>query len=367
MSDTGTASKLRCVVSRLIAAGDIRAEDPAACVVGVLVKQHPEYGRKPQAALRNMVRDALSEGSINDTDVSATGKRTIETCVVNVSGGDSGVAKAVASMNDGLRGTYSALQGSALASSTSSRQGDGSASAARSSKKRRVHGTAPEEVVASVDPVAASRRLAPQVSLNEYVGYAGAVTRVREAVVDQLSARESYAALGVDGPRGVLVHGPPGCGKTLLCRATAGSAAIALAAEGGGELSYFELSGGDLGSGPEAEMNLERLLSAATTAAPSLVFLDDLDVLIGCGGGGGVSNGSESLHARRLAQCRMFRMFLSLGQFHLIINAPEGFTSFPSSPNLEDLPPPRMISKVDVARILIGLKDSRAWASQRIP
>ncbi|EGB04514.1 hypothetical protein AURANDRAFT_32385 [Aureococcus anophagefferens] len=203
-------------------------------------------------------------------------------------------------MNDGLRGTYSALQGSPLASPTSSRQGDGSASAARSSKKRRVHGTAPEEVVASVDPVAASRRLAPQVSLNEYVGYAGAVTRVREAVVDQLSARESYAALGVDGPRGVLVHGPPGCGKTLLCRATAGSAAIALAAEGGGELSYFELSGGDLGSGPEAEMNLERLLSAATTAAPSLVFLDDLDVLIGCGGGAGVSNGSI---ASRLCGC----------------------------------------------------------------
>tara|TARA_B100000475_G_scaffold45862_2_gene30515 strand:+ start:26 stop:562 length:537 start_codon:yes stop_codon:yes gene_type:complete len=177
------------------------------------------------------------------------------------------------------------------------------------------------------------------VSLNEYVGYAGAVTRVREAVVDQLSARESYAALGVDGPRGVLVHGPPGCGKTLLCRATAGSAAIALAAEGGGELSYFELSGGDLGSGPEAEMNLERLLSAATTAAPSLVFLDDLDVLIGCGGGAGVSNGSESLHARRLAQCRM-RVVLSLGQFYLIINAPEGLRVFPPLPTWKISPHP---------------------------
>ena len=292
-------AKLRHVVNQLLTSMEICAQDSPASVVGVLVKRHPEYGRKPQAALRNVVREVLSRGKplcdgTSDVDIESA-KRPSEGRIVM---GDSPRTPALASTNDGLRGSYLALNRGTSGSSALSSQDKPTASATRPPKKRRVGESSFEEAGSSFDPVVSARKPVPRAFLENIVGCPGAVNRIREAVVDQLLARETYAALGVDGPRGVLVHGPPGCGKTFLCKATAGSAAAAIADSGGGELSYFELSAADLGSGPEAERNLDRLLAAATLAAPSLILVDDLDVLLSGGSGGKVG---ESIHARRLA------------------------------------------------------------------
>ena len=305
-------AKLRHVVNELLASRDICAQDSPASVVGVLVKRHPEYGRKPQAALRNVVREVLSRGKTlcdGPSDAYRAPAKGLPDSRVVV-GSDPG-SSTVASMNDRLRGSYLALNCEASGLSASSSQDIVSASTARSSKKRRAGELSLEEAGSSFDPVLSARRSTPVLSLDDVVGCLGAVSRTREAVVDQLLARETYAALGVNGPRGVLVHGPPGCGKTLLCRATAGSAAVAVADIGGRELSYFELSAADLGSGPEAERNLDRLLATATFAAPSLVLLDDLDVLLSIGSGG---KGGDSLHSKRLSS-RLCACFDALPSF----------------------------------------------------
>ena len=81
----------------------------------------------------------------------------------------------------------------------------------------------------------AARAPAPAERLEDVLGAEAAVAAMREAVVEPLAHARSYAELGVDGPRGVLVHGPPGCGKTFLGRSVAGSAAAEVPG-----LAYFE-------------------------------------------------------------------------------------------------------------------------------
>ena len=152
-----------------------------------------------------------------------------------------------ASMNDGLRGAYAA-------------QTRGGGGGARRRASPRAGGAAP----AAAGAAEAARAPAPAERLEDVLGAEAAVAAMREAVVEPLAHARSYAELGVDGPRGVLVHGPPGCGKTFLGRSVAGSAATQVPG-----LAYFEVAAPDLGSGPEAEQQLALLLESARSAAPS--------------------------------------------------------------------------------------------------
>ncbi|CAH0367245.1 unnamed protein product [Pelagomonas calceolata] len=179
-------------------------------------------------------------------------------------------------MNDGLRGAYAAQ----------TRGGGGGGARRRASP--RAGGAAP----AAAGAAEAARAPAPAERLEDVLGAEAAVAAMREAVVEPLAHARSYAELGVDGPRGVLVHGPPGCGKTFLGRSVAGSAAADVPG-----LAYFEVAAPDLGSGPEAEQQLALLLESARSAAPALVLLDDLDALLGTGSD---KKGGET-HARRLS------------------------------------------------------------------
>ncbi|AXK87461.1 AAA family ATPase [Nocardia farcinica] len=92
-----------------------------------------------------------------------------------------------------------------------------------------------------------------------------------EAVLWPLRHPDSFARLGVDPPRGVLLYGPPGCGKTFLVRALAGS----------GQLSVHAVKGAELmdkwvGS---SERAVRELFQRARDSAPSLIFLDEVDAL----------------------------------------------------------------------------------------
>ncbi|MEU7765867.1 AAA family ATPase [Nocardia sp. NPDC049190] len=92
-----------------------------------------------------------------------------------------------------------------------------------------------------------------------------------EAVLWPLRHPDSFARLGIDPPRGVLLYGPPGCGKTFLVRALAGS----------GQLSVHAVKGAELmdkwvGS---SERAVRELFQRARDSAPSLIFLDELDAL----------------------------------------------------------------------------------------
>ncbi len=92
-----------------------------------------------------------------------------------------------------------------------------------------------------------------------------------ETVLWPLSYPDSFARLGVDPPRGVLLYGPPGGGKTFLMRALAGT----------GRLNVFVVKGAELLDKyvGESERAVRELFRRASDAAPALVFLDEVDAL----------------------------------------------------------------------------------------
>ncbi len=92
-----------------------------------------------------------------------------------------------------------------------------------------------------------------------------------EAVLWPLRHPDSFSRLGIEPPRGVLLYGPPGCGKTFLVRALASS----------GQLSVHAVKGAELmdkwvGSSEKA---VRELFQRARDSAPSLIFLDEVDAL----------------------------------------------------------------------------------------
>ncbi|SFS56668.1 transitional endoplasmic reticulum ATPase [Saccharopolyspora flava] len=103
----------------------------------------------------------------------------------------------------------------------------------------------------------------------------GDMTEVKQALTETvlwpLQYPDSFTRLGVEPPRGVLLYGPPGCGKTYLVRALAGS----------GRLNVLTVKGAELMDKwvGESERAVRELFLRARGAAPSLVFLDEVDAL----------------------------------------------------------------------------------------
>jgi cell division protease FtsH len=109
-----------------------------------------------------------------------------------------------------------------------------------------------------------------QVDFDDVAGIEEAVEEVRE-IVDFLKEPEKYQTLGARIPKGVLLLGAPGTGKTLLARAVAGEA----------QVPFFSLSGSDfvemfVGVGAS---RVRDLFKQAAQHAPCIVFIDELDAL----------------------------------------------------------------------------------------
>lgn len=115
-----------------------------------------------------------------------------------------------------------------------------------------------------------------------------------EAVLWPLRHPDSFARLGIDPPRGVLLYGPPGCGKTFLVRALAGT----------GQLSVHAVKGAELmdrwvGS---SERAVRELFQRARDSAPSLIFLDEVDALAARRGQSGDSGVGDRVVAALLTE-----------------------------------------------------------------
>ncbi len=109
------------------------------------------------------------------------------------------------------------------------------------------------------------------VTLDDVGDMVEAKQALTEAVLWPLQHPDTFARLGVDPPRGVLLYGPPGCGKTFVVRALAST----------GQLSVHAVKGSELmdkwvGSSEKA---VRELFRRARDSAPSLVFLDEVDAL----------------------------------------------------------------------------------------
>ena len=92
-----------------------------------------------------------------------------------------------------------------------------------------------------------------------------------EAVLWPLQHPDTFARLGVEPPRGVLLYGPPGCGKTFIVRALASTGRLSVHAVKGSELMDKWVG--------SSEKAVRELFGRARDSAPSLVFLDEVDAL----------------------------------------------------------------------------------------
>src|SRR5918995_3912072 len=100
-------------------------------------------------------------------------------------------------------------------------------------------------------------------------GLGDAVARVREMIELPLRHPELFKRLGVEAPKGVLLHGPPGTGKTLLAKAVANETNANFYTIGGPEImsKYYG----------ESEERLRNVFQEAQKNAPSIIFIDELD------------------------------------------------------------------------------------------
>lgn len=108
-----------------------------------------------------------------------------------------------------------------------------------------------------------------RVSYEDVGGLKPQLHRVREMIELPLRFPEVFERLGIDPPKGVLLHGPPGCGKTLIARAIAHET----------EANFFTVSGPEIIHKfyGESEAHLRKIWDEATKKGPSIIFLDEVD------------------------------------------------------------------------------------------
>ncbi|KAG7999851.1 Nuclear valosin-containing protein-like, partial [Nibea albiflora] len=110
----------------------------------------------------------------------------------------------------------------------------------------------------------------PSLKFEDVGGNEDTLTEVCKLLI-HIRHPEVYQQLGMVPPRGFLLHGPPGCGKTLLAQAVAGEL----------QLPMLKVSAPELVSGVsgESEQKLRELFDMAVSSAPCILFIDEIDAI----------------------------------------------------------------------------------------
>jgi len=116
-----------------------------------------------------------------------------------------------------------------------------------------------------------NRRRVLSASYEEIGGLDEEIRRLREIIELPLRHPEVFQKLGVEAPNGILLYGPPGCGKTLLARALANEC----------EANFFTMNGPEIMNKyyGETEGKLRDLFREARENSPSIIFIDEIDAL----------------------------------------------------------------------------------------
>ncbi|MCX6670012.1 MAG: CDC48 family AAA ATPase [Methanothrix sp.] len=107
------------------------------------------------------------------------------------------------------------------------------------------------------------------ISYEDIGGLSKEIREIREMIEVPLRHPEIFSRLGINPPRGVLLHGPPGTGKTLIARAVASET----------DANFVSISGPEIVSKfyGESEQRLRQIFEEAAKAAPSIIFIDEID------------------------------------------------------------------------------------------
>jgi ribosome biogenesis ATPase len=146
----------------------------------------------------------------------------------------------------------------------SSKKRESKTAAERESKRQKKESKEAKEAKIDVAPPTG-------VSLEDLGGVSKVMNQLKEHLVLPLLCPEEYAQREIPIPRGILLHGPPGCGKTVICRAAAAELGV----------PFIEILGPSVVSGMsgESEKQIREHFERAKEVAPSLIFIDEIDVI----------------------------------------------------------------------------------------
>jgi len=131
--------------------------------------------------------------------------------------------------------------------------------------------TADTDLQVTEQPVTEAEFAIPRVTYEDIGGLQEEITRIREMIELPMKHPELFRHLGIEPPKGVLLHGPPGTGKTLLAKAVANEANANLSSIAGPEImSKFY---------GESEERLRQIFKEAEERAPSIILIDELDAI----------------------------------------------------------------------------------------
>jgi len=111
----------------------------------------------------------------------------------------------------------------------------------------------------------------PEITYEDIGGLSDEIKKIREMVEIPLKKPEIFQRLGIEPPKGVLLHGPPGTGKTLLAKAVANES----------EANFILLNGPEIMSKfyGESEKKIRDIFEEAEKTAPAIIFIDEIDAI----------------------------------------------------------------------------------------
>ncbi len=127
------------------------------------------------------------------------------------------------------------------------------------------------DVVLNSKAVEISEERIPEITYEDIGGLGDEIKKIREMVEIPLKRPEIFERLGIEPPKGVLLHGPPGTGKTLLAKAVANET----------EANFILLNGPEIMSKfyGESEKKIMDIFEEAEKTAPAIVFIDEIDAI----------------------------------------------------------------------------------------